>query len=215
MKSFEDMGVWLKELKDNCAGDLVIHVVGTKTDVVAAEPQRREVPFDRCIGYVAEQLYPEISATGSRGAFRTNSVSSIGSVLAPVMSPKSNRSSGLWAQETVFDFCHEVSAKDGEGIDEVFRVITRKLVDQHSRKKEQQNALETLQLRGKTPRLDSAGNAQGYFDLPKRRSSFRIGYGDKRRSWLGIPVTPAVLTTSGDDAVDIEVSKGMDKGRCC
>lgn len=146
---------------------------------------------------------------------RANSVSSIGSVLAPVMSPKSNRSSGLWAHETVFDFCHEVSAKDGEGIDEVFRVITRKLVDQHSKKMDRQTTLETLQLRAKTPRLDSAGNAQGYFDLPRRSSSFRIGYGDKRRSWLGIPVTPALLTTSGDDTVDIEVSKGTDRGRCC
>lgn len=215
MKSFDEMGVWLKELKDNCGGELVIHVVGTKTDVVSAEPQRREVPFERCTRYVAEQLYPEISPTGGRGTFRANSVSSVGSVLAPVMSSKSNRSSGLWAQETVFDFCHEVSAKDGEGIDEVFRVITRKLVDQHSKKMDRQTALETLQLRAKTPRLDSAGNAQGYFDLPRRSSSFRIGYGDKRRSWLGIPVTPALLTTSGDDTVDIEVSKGTDRGRCC
>ena len=59
--------------------DIVIHVVGTKSDVVAQEPSLRKIPFERCIAYVAENLYPQKVST-------------------PTF-PGSARSSGFWGQE--------------------------------------------------------------------------------------------------------------------
>lgn len=211
-KSFEDAKAWMQELRGQCGDDIIIHVVGTKTDLVAAEPQKREVSFERCIEYVTEHLRPGVTLSRPR----VSSTSSTASVLPPQLSPVATRQSGIWSQETTTDCCHEVSSKDNEGIDEVFRVITRKLVDRHNGQSEQGKALETLQLRGKTPRLDSAGNAQGYFDLPKARAnSFRIGYGNKRRSWLGVQMTPASMTGSVGQVVDIEVPRSQGQGRCC
>lgn len=211
-KSFEEMGAWLRELREQCGEDIVIHVVGTKTDIVAAEAQRREVSFERCISYVTEQLNPDVALPRPR----ISSISSASNVLPPVLSPVASRHSGFWAQELISDCCHEVSAKDGEGIDEVFRVITRKLVEKHTKESDQERSLQTLQLRNQTPRLDSAGNAQGYFDLPRARpSSFRVGYGDKRWSWLGGRRTSAPMVDSSDQAVDLEVLKDSGKGRCC
>ena len=209
-RSFEDMGVWLRELKENCGGDIIVQVVGTKADVVAAEPKKREVSFERCIGYVAEHFNSETSTPGPR---LTGSQSSNGLPVPPLASPNSNRSSGFWGQEHIWDCAHEVSAKDGEGIEEVFRVLTRKLVEQHSRKMEHLKMLENLP-RGRTPGVDGG---DGYFDLPNNGTgSFRVGYGDKRRSWLGLPVTPGGLINYRDDSdVDAEVSKGMKRGRCC
>ena len=48
------MGVWLRELRDsvgtNSSGnDVIVHIVGTKADIVAEDPDKREVPFERCI----------------------------------------------------------------------------------------------------------------------------------------------------------------------
>ena len=213
-KSFEDMGVWLRELKENCGSDIIVQIVGTKIDVVAAEPEKREVPFERCIGYVAEHLNIEAAIPSPRIAAVWGSASSNGLPMPPLTSPTSNRSSGFWGNEHVWDCAHEVSAKDGEGIEEVFRVLARKLVDQHSRKIEYLKMLESLQSRGKTQGVDGG---KGYFDLPKAGAgSFRVGHGDKRRSWLGIPVTPGGLTPYiRETSVDPEVSKGMKKGRCC
>jgi len=216
-QSFEDMGVWLKELKDNCGaesgGELIIHVVGTKSDVVASDPKKREVPFERCIGYVAEQLYPEIATPGLPSS-QGSPPSSQGLPVPAMASPHSNRSSGFWGQEAIWDCCHEISAKDGEGIEEVFRVVTRKLVEQHMRRAERQRMLEESMYGGRTPGVD--GGAPGYFDLPNGGTgSFRVGHGDKRRSWLGFPATPGALSTwtSNDGDVDVEVSRR--KGRCC
>lgn len=222
-KSFEDMGVWLRELKDNLGGggaqgdgmsDLIIHIVGTKSDVVASDPKKREVPFERCIGYVAEQLYPDITTaaiTSSQGS--PPSTQGL-SAAAPLASPNSNRSSGFWGQESIWDCCHEISAKDGEGIDEVFRVITRKLIEQHTVRTEKQRMIEEAVSRGRTPGVD--GNAPSYFDLPNGgNGSFRVGHGDKRRSWLGFPATPGGLSAwTGDDADD-DVEVPRRKGRCC
>ncbi|KAK5128386.1 hypothetical protein LTR85_003054 [Meristemomyces frigidus] len=211
-KSFEDMGVWLKELKDNCGiesgGDLIIHVVGTKSDVVASDPKKREVPFERCIGYVAEQLYPDIATPGLTSS-QGSPPSSHG-----MASPHSNRSSGFWGQEAIWDCCHEISAKDGEGIDEVFRVVTRKLVEQHSARIEKQRLVEESLARGRTPGIE--GNAQGYFDLPNGGTgSFRVGQGDKRRSWLGFPTTPGGLSSWTVDEGDAAAEPARRKGRCC
>lgn len=84
-------------------------------------------------------------------------------------------------------------------------------MEQHNRKLEHLKLLENMHSRGRTP---GAEGGDGYFDLPKGgNGSFRVGYGDKRRSWLGIP-TPGALTNYSDDS-DAEVAKGMKRGRCC
>ncbi|CAN8102203.1 unnamed protein product [Discula destructiva] len=176
-QSFADMGAWLTELRRNLPADIVLHIVGTKSDVVAREPHRREVPFERCIAYVAENLAPGSGATppptagatsssggggsshlsapgglgssgggggaGSAAAHGTNNnnnnnnnnnggfFSSSESPSAEPRSPTSKRSSGFWGQEAGWDACHEISAESGEGVEEVFRVVTRKLVEQN------------------------------------------------------------------------------------
>lgn len=44
-QSFTEMGRWLMELRDNLGDDVVVHVVGTKSDVVAQDPSLRKVPL--------------------------------------------------------------------------------------------------------------------------------------------------------------------------
>lgn len=78
--SFEEMGRWLTEMRENLGNDIIIHVIGTKSDVVAQEPSLRKVPFERCIAYVAENLYPQKAST-------------------PTFPSGSTRSSGFWGQE--------------------------------------------------------------------------------------------------------------------
>ncbi|KAK5169483.1 uncharacterized protein LTR77_005459 [Saxophila tyrrhenica] len=208
-KSFDDVGVWMKELKDNCGGDIIVQVVGTKADVATAQPERREVPFEWSMNYVAEHLDGRTATAAPvvAGSWGPQSTA------ATQMSPTSNRSSEYWGQEHIWDCAHEVSAKDGEGIEEVFRIITRKLVEQHHRKLEHLKLLENLNMRGKTPGVEGG---DGYFDLPKGgNGSFRVGYGDKRRSWLGA-ITPGALTSYSDDTeVNDDAAKGVKQGRCC
>jgi small GTP-binding protein len=214
-KSFEEMGVWLRELRDKGGWgeteDLILHVVGTKSDVVAMDPSKREVPFERCIGYVAEQLYPDQVVPGSaRPPSAMHSSPSSNNNLAAMASPNSNRSSGFWGQEHIWDCCHEISAKDGEGIEEMFRVITRKLVDQHQRRLDQQRTIEATM--GRTPFTEGGPS---YFDLPNGGTgSFRVGHGDKRRSWLGFPNTPGAVSYASE-AGESEDNTNVRKGRCC
>ena len=196
--SFQEMGRWLSELKENIddSDDLVIHVVGTKSDV--EEPSLRKVPFERCIEYVATNLYPQRISTPPVGTGRTSGVTSL----------DSKRSSGFWGLDVGWDSCHEVSSKDGEGIDEVFRVITRKLVEQRQKKIEQEQAM----LESTTPA--ERGQA-GYFDRPLSTGSIRLG--DKRRSWLGFP-TPTLSIT--DERIAVMDGAGSSKdeskrGKCC
>ena len=197
------MGIWLRELLENCGANIIVQIVGTKTDLA----EKREVVFERCIAYAAEHLDPKTATLGSP-------VSSVGGTTVPALaSPNSSRSSDFWAQERSWDCVHEVSAKEGEGVDEVFRVLTRKLVEQHNRKMEHLKLLESM----KSRRTPGAESVDGYFDLPKGGDgSFRVGYGDRRRSWLGIPITPGGLTSYSDDRdFDAEVSKGLSRRRCC
>ena len=177
-QSFEEMGRWLKEMKGNLGEEVVIHVVGTKSDVVAQDPGMRRVGFEKCIEFVAENLYPEkfepVVGSASDSGFKS-------------LDGNSKRSSGFWGQDIGWDCCHEISASSGEGIDEVFRVITRKLVEQKQKKAEADLA---------TKKIGSAGTEQsqgGYADGQGSDgySSFKVGYGDKRRSWLGLP-TPNI-----------------------
>lgn len=265
------MGAWLTELRRNLPADIVLHIVGTKSDVVAREPHRREVPFERCIAYVAENLAPGTGATppptaggtisgasssihapgssgaggggsggggggvahgaggGALGANHHNNngffFSSSESPSAEQRSPTSKRSSGFWGQEAGWDACHEISAESGEGVEEVFRVVTRKLVEQN--RKIQAAMLAAVMTPGAgasaaaaiTPGgryydgmatgttdgsmsgygYDGAGGggaSGGYFDAARPGSSFRVGR--DRRSWLFSPgFSPSVTVERG------------------
>ncbi|KAL9094685.1 MAG: hypothetical protein Q9165_002955 [Trypethelium subeluteriae] len=207
-ESFAEMGRWLLELKKNLGHDVIVHVVGTKSDVVAEDPSKRMVPFERCIAYVAENLFPSQTQQQPSLPHRMSNASASATSTA-VTSPHSNRSSGFWGQDIGWDCCHEISARDGEGVEEVFRVITRKLVEQRN----QQLEIQQAQAMGMTPASD--GHAGGYFDLPDAgNGSFRVGYGDRRRSWLGFPITPGGTTTDGLES-EVESLRRKKGGKCC
>lgn len=187
------MGVWLTELRRNLPPDVVLHVVGTKADIVARDPSARQVPFERCIAYVAENLAPGASTEPPPTAASTSLGSATGGGAASgaggePRSPSSKRSSGFWAQEAGWDACHEISAESGEGVEEVFRVVARKLVEQN--RKMQQALLLATATPAATPGYDSNVDG-GYFDGMNSRGSFRVGR--DRRSWLFSPAfSPAV-----------------------
>ena len=192
--SFEEMGTWLLELKQNLGDDVILHVVGTKSDLVQEDPSLRKVPFERCIAYVSENLYPAQPASSTH--MTRNGA----------QSPSSKRSSGFWGQDIGWDVCHEISSKDGEGIEEVFRVITRKLVEQRSKHLEQETTASTA-----TPALDGG---PGYFDgrpAPDGGGSFRVGR--DRRSWMGFPPGVGVADAAEDHAPN-GAGKGK-RGKCC
>ncbi|CAJ2501940.1 Uu.00g047930.m01.CDS01 [Anthostomella pinea] len=229
-QSFAEMGIWLTELRRNLPPDIVLHVVGTKADIVARDPTRREVPFERCIAYVAENLAPGLGSTppptatpsasglgvtqqqsggmmggGGGGSSNMHTWNSTGmtpgastSGAPEPRSPSSKRSSGFWGQEAGWDACHEISAESGEGVEEVFRVVTRKLVEQN--RLMQQAILAATATPGGGGGLLTPGGydsgmesaASGYFDGGVNpRGSFRVGR--DRRSWLFSPnFSPAV-----------------------
>lgn len=285
------MGVWLAELRKNLPSDVVLHFVGTKADLAAQG--HREVPFERCIAFVADSLAPGQGGTpppsaiassappppfssaasmllmqhhylgASSGSLSGGAPATPGTGVTPLAaaaasllgrdgagiagmeprSPSSKRSSGFWTQEAGWDACHEVSAESGEGVDEVFGVVTRKLVEQDRRMK------QALQAAAATPqypeRFDSgsgglasgagAGNRAGggpagltpggqqvagdYFAGANPRGSFRVGR--DRRSWLFSPgFTPSVSVTgaNGDDGgarYGEEVDYAQNRKRCC
>lgn len=260
------MGIWLNELRRNLPSDVVLHVVGTKADMVARDPSKREVPFERCIAYVAENLAPGLGSTppptatpsgmppllsaigDSSGApsrqhstfSAINALSGYGnhsSGATPATSgppahpsadaayprsPSSKRSSGFWGQEVGWDACHEISAESGEGVEEVFRVVTRKLVEQN---RLMQQALLVATATPGTPGFE-AGMDGGYFDgvngmHANPRGSFRVGR--DRRSWLFSPgFTPAVSVDQAGAAAGQgrEAGEEMDgtvgrRKRCC
>ncbi|KAI9721042.1 MAG: hypothetical protein M1812_002523 [Candelaria pacifica] len=192
--SFEEMGRWMMELKKYLGDEVVVHVVGTKSDIVDCGERERRVPFERCISYVAEHFNPAMATSPVVGSVGTSS----------------KRSSGIWGQDVGWDCCHEISAREGEGVEEVFRVITRKLVEQRNKKLEREMAaLERGASR--TPRFEGGGG--GYFDgVGDGNGSFRVGHGDKRRSWLGFP-----QGVGDEDEGDTEVEGVVrrKKGKCC
>lgn len=219
--SFLDMASWLEEVRQNLPEDVVLHVVGTKSDVVAQDPEARQVGFDRCIAYVAENLMPLPETSHSR----TESVTvkerrKSNSTLTTLMmagSPStsgadSKRQSGFgWGHELGWDAAHEISASSGEGIEEVFRVVTRKLVEQHLKKVEQEAAVSSAV----APGVESAHG--GYFDgrTTSASGSMRLGTADKRRSWLGSLQAPTI-TFAGEvqyDRSDADETKTLG-GRC-
>ena len=199
-QSFEEMGRWLQEMKANLGDEVIIHVVGTKSDVVAQDPGARRVGFERCIEFVAENLYPE----KSEPVVGSSSDSGVKS-----LDGNSKRSSGFWGQDTGWDCCHEISASSGEGIDEVFRVITRKLVEQKQKKADAEIAGKKISSTG--PEQSQGGHSDGHGS--DGHGSFRVGYGDKRRSWLGLPTSSIGI---GDTAsARPEHSHKTRKKGCC
>lgn len=210
------MGVWLTELRQNLPNDVVLHVVGTKADIVARDPSARQVPFERCIAYVAENLAPGLgntpppTATTMTAMNGNMSLSSTSAVGEP-RSPSSKRSSGFWGQEVGWDACHEISAESGEGVEEVFRVVARKLVEQN--RKMQQALLLATALPGTPGYID--GMDGGYFDGRDHKGSFRVGR--DRRSWLFSPAFSPAITI--DRAVSEESDRRDEtpkpKARCC
>ncbi|KAL8681385.1 MAG: hypothetical protein Q9186_002460 [Xanthomendoza sp. 1 TL-2023] len=198
-KSFDEMGRWLQEVKENTSDDIVVHVVGTKSDVVAQDPSQRMVPFESCIAYVAENLFSNQASISPSAASGMNRL----------YRRDSKRSSGFWGQDHGWDYCHEVSAKDGEGIEEVFRVITRKLVEGEVKRAEQEQAREASTTpgheRGQADYFDGLGS-DGH-------GSFRVGAADKRRSWLGFPTTPNI---GGEERAAQTRERTSDRqGKCC
>lgn len=208
-QSFQEMTGWLVELKKNLGDDapIVIHVVGTKSDIVALDPSKRKVPFERTIAYVAEQLYPSQASTPPPTAGVTSISSGSNPGAGTLQSPDSKRSSGFWGQDIGWDCCHEISAKDGEGIEEVFRVITRKLVEERNKKLEGESTLRgsTSGGEGRASQSDGSG-IDGH-------GSFRVGNNDKRRSWLGFP--PSLVM--GDEPTEDEPQGTVKRNRskCC
>ena len=216
---------WLEELKQQCSNDpdnggIIIHVVGTKSDLVASDPSSRKVPFEKTIAYVAEQLYPSRASTPPA----TTALLSSAGAMSTLSTSTSKRSSGLWAQDVGWDSCHEVNARDGEGIEEVFRVISRKLIEQRNRhwEKEQQ-----ARLAAQSPGYagDGVGSGDEYFasgtwGSANKNGSFRLGYGDRRKSWLGLPSMTGGAGGFGDDGtgrggIDTSPEVARRRGGCC
>lgn len=199
------------ELRRNLPNDVVLHVVGTKADIVARDPSARKVPFERCIAYVAENLAPGVGGTPPPTATPFN-----GSASMPIVEPRtpsSKRSSGFWAQEVGWDACHEISAESGEGVEEVFRVVARKLVEQN---RKMQQALLLATATPGTPGYE-AGMDGGYFDGLNARGSFRVGR--DRRSWLFSPAFSPAMTVDRTAAAsqdhDANDSAAGSRRRCC
>lgn len=237
-QSFAEMGVWLTELRRNLPSDVVLHVVGTKADIVARDPSAREVPFERCIAYVAENLAPgqggtpppTAGATPMGGppfmaAVASSSPAQTAATFIPIgaanpvssgdpHSPSSKRSSGFWAQEVGWDACHEISAESGEGVEEVFRVVTRKLVEQN--RKIQQALLLATATPAATPGGFEGGGDGGYFDGMYARGSFRVGR--DRRSWLFSPSFSPAITIDPAGAQE-QTGRAYDdakrQNKCC
>ncbi|KAH6895384.1 putative ras-like GTP-binding protein [Thelonectria olida] len=213
-QSFIDMGVWLTELRQNLPHDVVLHVVGTKADIVARDPSARQVPFERCIAYVAENLAPGLGSTPPPTATPFNIPGPLAgtptSGAVEPRSPSSKRSSGFWAQEVGWDACHEISAESGEGVEEVFRVVTRKLVEQN--RKMQQALLMATAIPG-TPGYET-GMDGGYFDGSNPRGSFRVGR--DRRSWLFSPgFSPAVTVDQASAQEQSQQNQNQKNQRKC
>lgn len=224
--SFVEMKSWMQEVRDQLGHDVIVHIVGTMSDLVQQEPERREVDMEEVIAYVAEQIAGgrEMARTASTGMERSVSrrgqaSTSISTTTTPgpgsYGTSHAKRQSGYgWEHELGWDVCHEISAESGEGIDEVFRVLTRKLVEKELKRQEK----EAMMSAAITPFSDAGGHqAQNdYFGRPTINTigSFRLGDNShKRRSWLGFPSTPTLGI--GEPHVDISRSDRKEEKRGC
>jgi small GTP-binding protein len=192
-QSWQEMKTWLRELREYADEGCVVHVVGCKSDLEL----KREVSFERTVLWVGEML--GVNTSNMNGGSTT---------------PGSKRSSGMWNQDLGWDSCHEVNAKDGDGIEEVFRVIARKLVEQRLQKEDGCRREDT------SPRSNTAQSGEDYFGGPHgSQGSFRLGHGDKRRSWLGLPSVGLGIAeiggTADDSRYETNPEAARTKGKCC
>ena len=87
----------------------------------------------------------------------------------------------------------------------MFRVITRKLVEQQNKKEH-----ELLQDRNSTP--GQTRGQGGYFDgFSEIQGTFKLS--NKRQSWLGIASTPGVVNGEMEDG-DRRLARNRN-GKCC
>ncbi|KAF2665780.1 putative ras-like GTP-binding protein [Microthyrium microscopicum] len=218
-QSFQEMAHWLTELQASLPSDTVLHIVGTKSDLVAVDPGCRAVSFESVVAFAAQHLYPPSSAVTplllpTPGSARSGGLlGPAKSPAEPLASPASNRSSmGFWGLDVGWDSCHEVSASTGEGVEEVFRVITRRLVEQRSARAglearlAEESGMSDVASGGEHGGSDMGGPVYG----PATGGSFRIGMHDKRRSWYGLPQFPAAPAEA-----ETEVEGRSKSGRCC
>jgi len=232
--SFLELKSWMKEVREQLGNDVIVHIVGTMGDVVQKDPARREVEMEEVIAYVAGEISSEKEAQApvavemsrgwsfgmERSSSRRGRQSASTVTTPPTGSYGTNqnqakRQSGYgWEQELGWDVCHEISAQSGEGIDEVFRVLIRKLVEKDI-KRQERDAVMSAAI---TPysQVDGTGSPD-YFGRPlnSTNGSFRLTADpNKRRSWLGFPSTPSL--GMGEHHVDIRQDKDRGgSGRCC
>ena len=252
-ESFTEMGRWLAEVKTQLGiattkargraedadtdddGDegVIVHVVGTKSDIVAQDPSARRVSFERCIAYVAAQLQPHLASTPppTAGISLTNdnpffppisqpqqksrsshSRSSSTITVAPpasslmsranstgtmvsARSHRSKRSYSFWGNDAGWDVCHEISASEGEGVEEVFRVVTSRIVERELRRRRRAEraaaaAAENIAkggLPGAGVGKEGVAEGEGWNKTLRRASaSFRLGPRMRRGSFLGL-----------------------------
>ena len=88
----------------------------------------------------------------------------------------------------------------------MFRVITRKLV-------EQRNKVEHEQLQDRNSTQGHARGQSGYFDgYSEIQGSFKLS--NKRQSWLGIASTTGIVTGEGMEDGDQKLARNRN-GKCC
>ena len=106
-----------------------------------------------------------------------------------------------------WDCCHEISASNGEGVEEVFRVITRKLVEMKNKKHQ-----EHLQDRNNKTWSQKRGQAGDFEGLSDVQGSFKLT--NKRQSWLGMASASGIAVGEESDQ-GAQSLLGHSRGRCC
>ena len=94
--SFASLQSWVEELKRNMPDDILIHLVGTKRDLVEDDPSRRQVPFEDALAYARDHLNLPAStprSAGVRSATTTRSRSSDRSAASNTPRPRARSGS--------------------------------------------------------------------------------------------------------------------------
>ncbi|BFZ61219.1 hypothetical protein YB2330_002278 [Saitoella coloradoensis] len=119
--SFHAVETWLSELRKNTSNRMIIHVVGTKADLVVADPSKREVQFDECVAFATKHAdaFGQVShiATAQSGA------------------------NDIPNYALVEGACYEISSKDDQGVEELFNAVTRNLVERREEIEREREAL--------------------------------------------------------------------------
>ena len=51
MESFKNLKFWLKEVKDHADDNIIMALIGNKSDILIADPSKREVPKEQAIQF--------------------------------------------------------------------------------------------------------------------------------------------------------------------